>query len=47
LKVGQMKLLHVGGRRVVLARTEAGYVACDDRCTHMGGRWPTGCWRAG
>jgi nitrite reductase/ring-hydroxylating ferredoxin subunit/uncharacterized membrane protein len=37
LKVGQMKLLHVGGRRVVLARTEAGYVACDDRCTHRGG----------
>jgi nitrite reductase/ring-hydroxylating ferredoxin subunit/uncharacterized membrane protein len=37
LKVGQMKLLHVGDRRVVLARTEDGYVACDDRCTHKGG----------
>jgi nitrite reductase/ring-hydroxylating ferredoxin subunit/uncharacterized membrane protein len=37
LKVGQMKLLHVGGRRIVLARTEAGYTACDDRCTHKGG----------
>lgn len=37
LKVGQMKLLHVGGRRVVLARTEEGYVAFDDRCTHRGG----------
>jgi len=37
LKVGQMKLLHVGGRRVVLARTETGYTACDDRCTHKGG----------
>ena len=37
LKVGQMKLLHVAGRRVVLARTEGGYVACDDHCTHRGG----------
>ena len=37
LKVGQMKLLHVGGRRVVLARTEKGHVAFDDRCTHRGG----------
>src|SRR5262249_19885902 len=27
LKVGQMKLLHVAGRRIVLARTEAGYTA--------------------
>jgi nitrite reductase/ring-hydroxylating ferredoxin subunit len=25
------------GRRVVLARTEEGYVAFDDRCTHRGG----------
>jgi nitrite reductase/ring-hydroxylating ferredoxin subunit/uncharacterized membrane protein len=37
LKVGQMKLLHVNGRRIVLARTEAGHVAFDDRCTHRGG----------
>jgi nitrite reductase/ring-hydroxylating ferredoxin subunit/uncharacterized membrane protein len=37
LKVGQMKLLHVNGRRVVLARTEKGHVAFDDRCTHRGG----------
>ncbi len=37
LKVGQMKLLHVGDRRIVLARTESGYVAFDDRCTHRGG----------
>jgi nitrite reductase/ring-hydroxylating ferredoxin subunit/uncharacterized membrane protein len=37
LRVGQMKLLHVNGRRVVLARTEGGYAACDDRCTHKGG----------
>jgi nitrite reductase/ring-hydroxylating ferredoxin subunit/uncharacterized membrane protein len=37
LKVDQMKLLHLSGRRVVLARTEEGYVAFDDRCTHRGG----------
>jgi uncharacterized membrane protein/nitrite reductase/ring-hydroxylating ferredoxin subunit len=37
LKVDQMKLLRVGSQRVVLARTERGYVAFDDRCTHKGG----------
>ncbi|MGQ0713676.1 MAG: DUF2231 domain-containing protein [Gemmatimonadaceae bacterium] len=37
LRVDQMKLLHVGDRRVVLARTEQGYVAFDDRCPHRGG----------
>jgi nitrite reductase/ring-hydroxylating ferredoxin subunit/uncharacterized membrane protein len=37
LKVDQMKLLHVGNRRIVLARTERGYVAFDDRCPHRGG----------
>ncbi len=37
LKRDQMKLLHVAGKRIVLARTEEGYVAFDDRCTHKGG----------
>ena len=37
LEVDQMKLLHVGDKRIVLARTEDGYVAFDDRCTHKGG----------
>jgi len=37
LEVDQMKLLRVGDRRVVLARTEQGYIAFDDRCTHKGG----------
>jgi uncharacterized membrane protein/nitrite reductase/ring-hydroxylating ferredoxin subunit len=37
LKIDQMKLLRVGGKRIVLARTEEGYVAFDDRCTHRGG----------
>jgi nitrite reductase/ring-hydroxylating ferredoxin subunit/uncharacterized membrane protein len=37
LEVDQMKLVRIDGRRVVLARTDGGYVACDDRCTHKGG----------
>ena len=37
LKPGQMKLLHVDGRRLVLARTGDGYAVFDDRCTHRGG----------
>jgi uncharacterized membrane protein/nitrite reductase/ring-hydroxylating ferredoxin subunit len=37
LKVDQMKLLRVDGKRIVLARTENGYVAFADRCTHRGG----------
>jgi len=37
LEVGQMKLLHIGDRRIVLARTEEGYRAFQDRCTHKGG----------
>src|SRR5215218_4369854 len=37
LEVNQMKLLRAGDRRIVLARTEKGYVAFDDRCTHRGG----------
>lgn len=37
LKIDQMKLVRLGGRRLVLGRTESGYVAFDDRCTHRGG----------
>jgi len=37
LEVNQMKLLHVGHKRIVLARTEKEYVAFDDRCPHKGG----------
>jgi len=37
LKVNQMKLLRLGNRRIVLARTETGYVAFDDHCPHRGG----------
>lgn len=37
LQVSQMKLLHVNGHRIVLARTDHGYVAFDDHCPHRGG----------
>lgn len=37
LKVNAMKLLHIGEKRIVLARTEDHYVAFEDRCTHKGG----------
>ncbi|MEI6945814.1 DUF2231 domain-containing protein [Paraflavisolibacter sp. H34] len=37
LKINQMKLVHVDGKRIVIGRTEEGYVAFDDRCTHKGG----------
>ena len=37
LQVNQMKLLRVRARRVVLARSEQGYVVFDDHCTHRGG----------
>jgi len=36
LRVNQMVLLHVDGRRVVVARTDEGLAAFDDRCTHKG-----------
>jgi nitrite reductase/ring-hydroxylating ferredoxin subunit/uncharacterized membrane protein len=37
LQPNQMKLVHVGDRRIVLARTEGGFAAFDDRCPHRGG----------
>lgn len=42
LEIDQMKLLHVNGKRLVLARTEEGYVAFDDHCTHKGGSLASG-----
>jgi nitrite reductase/ring-hydroxylating ferredoxin subunit len=47
LKVNQMKLLHLEGERLVLARTEQGYVAFNDRCTHRGGSLAGGVMIAG
>jgi nitrite reductase/ring-hydroxylating ferredoxin subunit/uncharacterized membrane protein len=37
LKVDQMKLITVDGLRIVLARTDEGYVAFQDHCPHKGG----------
>jgi nitrite reductase/ring-hydroxylating ferredoxin subunit/uncharacterized membrane protein len=37
LELNQMKLIRAGDRRVVLARTEDGWFAFDDHCTHRGG----------
>jgi nitrite reductase/ring-hydroxylating ferredoxin subunit/uncharacterized membrane protein len=37
LKVDQMKLVHAGTTRIAVARTEKGYAAFQDRCTHRGG----------
>lgn len=36
LKPDQMKLLHLDGKRIVLARTQGGYAAFDDHCSHRG-----------
>jgi nitrite reductase/ring-hydroxylating ferredoxin subunit/uncharacterized membrane protein len=37
LKVNQMKLLRINERRIVLARTDDGYCAFNDGCSHRGG----------
>ena len=43
----QMKLLEIDGRRVVLARTDDGYVAFEDRCPHRGGSLADGAMMCG
>lgn len=47
LKVNQMKLLHLDGQRLVLGRTQQGYVVFQDRCTHRGGSLAGGVMIAG
>ncbi|MCA1562829.1 MAG: Rieske 2Fe-2S domain-containing protein [Acidobacteria bacterium] len=37
LAADQMKLLHVNGHRIVLARKADHFIAFDDSCTHRGG----------
>src|SRR5690606_4432935 len=37
LESDQMKLIHIGEDRVVLARSGGGWTAFDDRCPHRGG----------
>jgi nitrite reductase/ring-hydroxylating ferredoxin subunit/uncharacterized membrane protein len=36
LAPNQMKLVHLNGQRIVLGRTDEGWVAFDDRCPHRG-----------
>jgi uncharacterized membrane protein/nitrite reductase/ring-hydroxylating ferredoxin subunit len=36
LKTDQMRLIHVRDKRIVVAKTETGYVAFSDHCTHRG-----------
>jgi uncharacterized membrane protein/nitrite reductase/ring-hydroxylating ferredoxin subunit len=42
LQIDQMKLLHIGDKRIVIARSSNGLVAFDDRCTHRGGSLAAG-----
>jgi nitrite reductase/ring-hydroxylating ferredoxin subunit len=37
LQAGQMMLVRAGDRRIVVARSDDGFVAFDDHCTHRGG----------
>ena len=37
IKVNQMRLIHVDGRRIVVAKTETGFAAFSDHCPHRGG----------
>lgn len=37
LGLNQMKLVHADGERIAIGRTEQGYAAFQDRCTHKGG----------
>lgn len=36
LKLNQMELIHLDGKRLVVAKTEEGYAVFEDRCTHKG-----------
>jgi nitrite reductase/ring-hydroxylating ferredoxin subunit/uncharacterized membrane protein len=42
LQAGQMKLIHLNGKRIVLARGDTGYSAFDDHCPHRGGSLAAG-----
>ncbi|HEY9176658.1 MAG TPA: DUF2231 domain-containing protein [Flavipsychrobacter sp.] len=37
LELNQMKLVHVADKRIVIGKTERGFVAFSDYCTHRGG----------
>jgi nitrite reductase/ring-hydroxylating ferredoxin subunit/uncharacterized membrane protein len=42
LEINQMQLIHLPDKRIVLGKTENGYVAFEDRCTHRGGSLAAG-----
>jgi nitrite reductase/ring-hydroxylating ferredoxin subunit/uncharacterized membrane protein len=42
LKVNQMKLVHLNGKRIVVARGDDNYSAFDDHCPHRGGSLAAG-----
>jgi uncharacterized membrane protein/nitrite reductase/ring-hydroxylating ferredoxin subunit len=42
LQLNQMKLVHINNKRIVIGKTEKGYVAFDDHCTHKGGSLAAG-----
>jgi nitrite reductase/ring-hydroxylating ferredoxin subunit len=37
LQTNQMMLIHLNDKRIVIGKSEDGYVAFDDYCTHRGG----------
>jgi 3-phenylpropionate/trans-cinnamate dioxygenase ferredoxin subunit len=42
LKPGEMKLIPVSGREILLARVDEKYYAAENRCPHMGGNLSRG-----
>jgi nitrite reductase/ring-hydroxylating ferredoxin subunit/uncharacterized membrane protein len=42
LKANQMKLIHLNGKRIVVARGDDHYSAFEDRCSHRGGSLAAG-----
>jgi nitrite reductase/ring-hydroxylating ferredoxin subunit/uncharacterized membrane protein len=42
LKTNQMKLIHLNGKRIVIAKGDDNYFAFDDRCPHRGGSLAAG-----
>lgn len=42
LQMNQMKLIHLNGKRIVIGRSDGGYAAFEDRCTHRGGSLAAG-----
>ncbi len=42
LKNGEMKVLNVGGREILVAKVQDKFFAVDNRCPHMGGKLAEG-----